>query len=293
MRVPDDALDQVRRQGYAIVEGVLAPDELRAAQDALWLHFPRPEEYHADPSKFTDLNANQFAGLLVFPYRAWELNRLGFHPDLIDAAERFLGTEDLALYKIEMWGKYSGASDYDQPLHRDYGSHSMVVPRVDGRYRQLTTFLYLSDVTEDDGPTKIVPYDKGKDVPFTPLFIEYGRLASEEVACTAPAGSLLMYRTDILHRGSNFRGSGRSRFSILADYQARGPTWAGKISWPSRSPERGWTKAVARMTVRERDLFGWPRPGDEYWNDQTVRDVEARYPGIDMSAYRTYRADRA
>jgi hypothetical protein len=284
--VPDDALDEVRSRGFTVVEGFLAPEELRAAQDALWLHFPRPEEYFADPTRHGLYAESQFAGMLVFPYRSWDLNRLGFHPDLVEAAERFFSTTELELYKIELWGKYAGAVDYTQPLHRDYGSHSLVVPRVDGRYRQLTSFIFLSDVTEDDAPTKLVPYDDGKDVPFTPLFIEYGRLADVEVAATAPAGSLLMYRSDLLHRGSDFSGTGRSRFSLLADYQMRGTTWAGKISWPSRAPERGWAKALVQASVRERDLFGFPRPGDEYWNEQTVADVGARYPGMDMSPYR-------
>jgi hypothetical protein len=32
------------------------------------------------------------------------------------------------------------------------------------------TFIFLSDVTEQDGPIRIVPYERGKDVPFTPLY---------------------------------------------------------------------------------------------------------------------------
>ena len=38
----------------------------------------------------------------------------------------------------------------------------MVVPRDDGVGRQLTTFLLRSDVTELDGPTKVVPPRVGK-----------------------------------------------------------------------------------------------------------------------------------
>ncbi len=30
---------------------------------------------------------------------------------------------------IELWAKYSGAIDYDQPLHRDFGNHTMTVPK--------------------------------------------------------------------------------------------------------------------------------------------------------------------
>jgi len=284
VRVPDAALDDVRDRGFALVEGFLDPDELSAAQDALWLHFPRPGEYFADPSRHARYAASQFAGVEEFPYRSWHLNRLAFHPDLVDAAERYLGTPELHLYKVELWAKYSGAADYDQPLHRDYGSHSLVVPRDDGTYQQITTFIFLSDVTEDDGPTRIVPYDDGRDVPYTPLYLPFGALAAAEVAATGRAGSLLVYRTDVLHRGSNLTGPARSRFSLLADYQARGTTWRGKMSWPKDSPHR-WAKLIPQCSVRERDLFGFPRPGDDYWNDQTRRDVAARYPGLDMTPY--------
>ena len=292
MRVPDAALDDVRERGFAVVEGFLDRDELRAAQQALRLHYPTPEEYFAEPERYAAYAAGQFAGVEEFPYRSWDLNRLAFHPDLVDAAERLLGTTELHLYKVELWAKYAGAADYDQPLHRDYGSHSLVVPRRDFRYQQITSFVFLSDVTELDAPTRIVPYDRSRDVPFTPLYLEYGALADAEVAATGPAGSLLLYRTDVLHRGSNFTAAGRARFSILADYQARGTTWGGKMAWPKQAPQR-WAKLIPQCTVRERDLFGFPRPGDDYWNEQTLTDVAARYPGIDMTPYRARPGRRA
>jgi Phytanoyl-CoA dioxygenase (PhyH) len=285
VRVPDANLDEVRDHGFTIVEGFLAPDELRAAQQALWLHFPTPEDYFGAPPDHPRYTGDQFGGVEEFPYRSWDLNRLAFHPDLVDAAERYLGTDDLHLYKVELWAKYGGAADYDQPLHRDYGSHSLVVPRPDRRYQQLTTFIYLSDVTADDGPTRIVPFEDGKDVPFTPLYLDFGALAEREVPLVGPAGSLLVYRTDILHRGSNLTGPRSSRFSILADYQVRGTTWGGKMAWPKQSPQR-WAKLLPQCTVRERDLFGFPRPGHDYWTEQTLADVALRYPGIDMQPYR-------
>jgi hypothetical protein len=284
VKVPDTTLDEVRQRGFSLLEGFLAPDELAAAQQALSLHFPSTEDYFADPARHAAYGQSQFAGVEEFPYRSWDLNRLAVHPDLVDAAERYLGTSELHLYKIELWAKYAGAINYDQPLHRDYGSHSLVVPRLDGRYQQITTFIYLSDVTADDGPTRIVPYDRGKDVPFTPLYLDFGEMSEAEVPAVGPAGSLLVYRTDVLHRGSDFTGSGRSRFSLLVDFQARGTTWGGKMAWPKDSPNR-WAKFMPQCTVRQRDLFGFPRPGDAYWNQQTVDDVAARYPGMDMTPY--------
>jgi hypothetical protein len=285
MRVSDVTLDEVRARGFALMEGFLDPAELAAAREALWLHFPRPADYFADPAAFARYGTSQFAGVEEFPYRSWDLNGLAVHPDLVDAAERFLQTNELHLYKVELWAKYAGAVDYDQPLHRDYGSHSLVVPRSEPRYQQLTTFVYLSDVTHEDGPTVIVPYRDGKDVPFTPLYLPFGSLAEAEVACTGPAGSLLLYRTDILHRGSNIAGAGHSRFSLLADFQVRGTTWGGKMAWPKQSPER-WARFLPECSVRQRDLFGFPRPGDPYWSDETLAGVAARYPGMDLSPYR-------
>ena len=130
MRVPDATLDAVRHQGFSLLEGFLAPDELEAAQSALSKHFPEPDEYFIDPtaSGHSRFALSQFAGVEEFPYRSWDLNRLAVHPDLVDAAERYLETTDLHLYKVELWAKYAGAVNYDQPLHRDYGSHSLVVP---------------------------------------------------------------------------------------------------------------------------------------------------------------------
>ena len=188
MRVPDDVLDEVRERGFSLMEGFLGADELAAAQGALQKHFPRPDEYFADPDAHPHFASSQFAGVEEFPYRSWDLNRLAVHPDLVDAAERYLETAELHLYKVELWAKYSGAVNYDQPLHRDYGSHSLVVPRPEARYQQLTTFIYLSDVTDEDGPTCIVPYEDGKDVPYTPLYLPFGTLADRRGAMHRPGG---------------------------------------------------------------------------------------------------------
>jgi hypothetical protein len=272
----------------------MAPDEVADARDCLWRHYPRPEEYHADPERFAHLARSQFAGLRLFPFAGWALNRLAFHPDLVDAAERFLGTTDLRLYKVELWAKYAGAVDYTQPLHRDFGNHSLVVPRADGWGAQLTTFVLLSDVTDHDGPTMVVPLEHTRDVTFVPdsaepgwaFSVPRGSFAEAEVAVTGPAGSLFMYRTDVLHRGSAITGAGRSRFALLADFERRGPTWTAKMAWPDRALDPSWAEVMERATVRERDLFGFPRPGDDYWNEQTLADVQRRYPGMDMGPYR-------
>ena len=78
--------------GLSGVRGLPEADELAAAQEALWLHYPRPEEYFADPAAHAWLATDQWAGIVGGPWRSWSLNRLAFHPDLLDLAERFLGS---------------------------------------------------------------------------------------------------------------------------------------------------------------------------------------------------------
>ena len=265
--------------------GVSVRRRVARRPQALRLHFPSPEEYFSDPAAFPEYAGDQFAGVEEYPYRSWDLNRLAFHPDLVDAVERYLGTVDLHLYKVELWAKYAGAADYDQPLHRDYGSHSLVVPRLDGQFQQLTSFIFLSDVTEDDGPTRIVPYELGKDVPFTPLYIAFGALGlTARSPSVGPAGSLFVYRTDVLHRGSNLVGARPHGFRSWPTSRPGGPPgvgrWHGRSSLPSDGPNDPAVHGAGA------DLFGFPPPGHPYWNEQTLADVALRYPGLDVEPYR-------
>ena len=285
MRVSDAQLAEIWDRGYTLVEGFLDATSLAEAREGLWSVYPRPEDYFADPSAHPKLATSQFAGLRLFPYDSWALNRLPVYPDLVDAAERFLGDSDIEIYKVELWAKYAGAINYDQMHHRDFGNHSLVAPRADGKHVQMTTFLLLSDVTELDGPTKVVPNEIGRDIPIIPKEQPFGALFDKEVSIEGPAGSLFIYKTDILHRGSDFKAPDRSRFVMLVDFQRRGWRWNGKMSWPDHANRLDRTGVMVRMSPRERDLFGWPPPGSDYWNAQTLRDVALRYPGIDLTPY--------
>jgi hypothetical protein len=50
MRVPDRFVADLRDRGYLIFERFIEAGELAAGQDALWLHYPQPEECFADPA---------------------------------------------------------------------------------------------------------------------------------------------------------------------------------------------------------------------------------------------------
>ncbi len=285
MRVPDAKLAEIHDRGFTVVPGFLDKKTLAAARKAMFEIYPKPKDYFADPEQYADYGRSQFAGIRLFPYADWALSRLPVYADLVDAMERLLKTSDIEIYKVELWAKYAGAIDYEQPHHRDFGNHTLVVPRLDGEHTQYTSFILLSDVGELDGPTKVVPVEYTKDLPLEPRRQPMGAFTEHEEAVTGPAGSLMIYRTSVLHRGSGFGAPGRSRFAMLVDYQARGARWNGKMSWPDHAERKGFRRAMSMMTPRERDLFGWPPVGSDYWNEQTLRDVAARYPYMDMTPY--------
>jgi ectoine hydroxylase-related dioxygenase (phytanoyl-CoA dioxygenase family) len=286
MRVADKNIAEIYDRGFTVVENFIDKDSLKAAQEALWTIYPRPEDYFAAPEKYPQYGKSQFAGIRLFPFDRWEINRLCVYPDLIDMAERFLKTREIDCYKGELWAKYSGAINYDQYHHRDYRNHTIVVPREDNVNAQMTTFILLSDVTDKDGPTKVVPLSETRDVPIGKADTKFGTWFDKEISVEAPAGSLMVYKTDVFHRGSNFTAPNRSRFAILTDFKTRAWRWQGKLAWPDESERPSWLEAMTKMTPRQRDLFGWPPAGSEYWNAQTLRDVQMRYPDLDLGPYR-------
>ena len=42
---------------------------------------------------------------------------------------------------------------------------------------------------------------------------------------------------------------------------------------------------VATMSTPQRNILGFPEPGNRYWTPQTIAAVADRYNGIDMSDY--------
>ena len=51
MHISNDHLDEVRTQGFTVMEGFVEPDLLQAAQNNLWEIYPRPDDYFRDPEQ--------------------------------------------------------------------------------------------------------------------------------------------------------------------------------------------------------------------------------------------------
>ena len=61
------------------------------------------------------------------------------------------------------------------------------------------------------------------------------------------------------------------------------PGWA----WSMYRQDQFMEKLIARASVEQRCVLGFPAPGSSYWNPDTLAAVEARYGahGIDMAPY--------
>ena len=287
----DEARQQLDERGFVVLPGYLSAEELAAAQAGLPAVFPTADEFHdgVDPGRNAALSASQFAGIVNFPFASVDLSLVAVQPKLIELAHALLGTDDLRIYCIEGWAKYTGAIDYEQDHHRDYVNHTMLVPSSAPEQRQLEFFLYLGDVAEDLGPTHVVPLAASGHlgpVPSRRGRDDHPELYDAEVSGAGPAGTVLAYTTNTLHRGTNMTAPRGARFTIHINYRPHEVDWAQRHPWTLRAEMPDWHRFVERATPRQLELFGWPRPGHPYWTDETVAGVAARYPGLDLSPWR-------
>ena len=61
--------------------------------------------------------------------------------------------------------------------------------------------------------------------------------------------------------------------------------WASRLGRANYSHEKVWYEFVSRASLRQLLLFGFPPPGHEYWDQETLKYVGMRYPGLDISRF--------
>ena len=309
-RARDDEVATWRDDGWVLAEGLIGSDEIDAATADLREMYPTPEEYHADPVGETErwrgrspaprhafvwppdgpgFRPEQHRWNYEFPFPgSGALNRLCLHPAIIDFVERALQTTDLRLYQAHTSAKYTGVTNYEQPLHTDR-NHSWLPPRAEPPWWHIETFLYLSDVHDGVAPTHLVSLrDSAGRSPTVPLIMPDTdpTLYAAEQAAKGPRGSLLAYRTDVFHRGVNLIEPGGARFMLAVAFKAAGQDWIGYHTMQSRATSPAWTGFVESCTPRELALFGFPPPGHPIWTTALLEATADRYPRLDLDPWR-------
>ena len=300
----EDAAAHFDEHGWVLLPELVPAADIAAAQPQLFGIYPTPEEvasgertertapFLGDPrdgDAGRRFRPGQFRGLKDAPTGDPALDTLALHHRILDLVESILRTKHVLLYQAETFAKYSGASDYEQPLHIDETNHTLLPPRRDGRYRQVQLFLYLSDVTEARGATRVVSRGHTARLPHGDLFFhEAGRvhLDEHEVAAVGPAGSVLAYAADTVHRGAAMTEPGAGRFFFNLAYRPAGVDWVGALPWPRRGTDPAVRPWVEALDLRQLLAIGFPPPGHAYWDDETRAATQARYPGLDLDPWR-------
>lgn len=280
------AAQQWQTDGWALVEGLVPEGDIDAVAADLERLFSA--DTFADYNRATGLGdgapegrrfrATQFDGMRGFPQAGCAaLNDLFVHPRLVEFARLALGDDDVRIYQAAIWGKWAGAVNYEQPLHMD-GNHSLLPARMEPGFWHLETFLYLSDVDADCAPPRLVPRSRSD--------VGYDELYEHEIAATGGRGSLLAYRSDVWHRGTDFARPDASRFVLVVAFRPAHAEWFGYDAFPRLGSDARFASFVAGKSPDELALFGIPRPGHAYWNESTVDAMAAKYAGLDVRPWR-------
>jgi hypothetical protein len=284
------AADAWRRDGFVVLPGYLAGPDLDLAKCGLPSVYPTAEQYHADPSSEDTriYTGDEYGGIVLFPFPSIPLCNLAVHEKVTALVEAAFGTDDIRIYASELWAKYAGAVGYEQEHHRDFLNHTPLAPSSDIRWRGLELFIWLSNVTEDLGPTHFVPLSVSKRLPALPHVQgrhEHPELYEHESSGAGKDGTVVLYSTDTFHRATELTAEGSARFSIHASYHHAENTWTSRHSWGDRSFHPDWRLFVEQATLRQLLLFGFPPPGHSYWTQETLAGVATRYPGLDVSLW--------
>jgi hypothetical protein len=292
--ISDAARLQWASEGWCLVEGLFLREAVAVAQAAMPALFPTAEEFatDADPERNRPFHDDSHRVMPRFPFEDPSINELAVHDRMLDLAQLLLGLEiaELRLYQASLSAKYGdGALSDEQLLHADYGNHTLVVPRDEPGYQQLEMFVYLSDVTPETGATRMVPRSLTSDIPVERTYLnldDYADLYAAEVPASGPAGSILLYRPDVYHRGVRMPTPGSARFMLHLSYKAAGTDWLGSLALPHAGEDMAWYRFVGGATVRQLTVLGFPAPGHPYWTPETLAGVAARSPMLDLTPWR-------
>jgi hypothetical protein len=305
----DEEVKVWQTEGWVLLDGLISTDEIDAAASDLKALFPSNEEYHEDPRGVTE----RFKGTpprveeeFVWPeegpgfrpeQQIWSekfpfpgkgtLNRLCVHPSIVDFAERALRQRDVRIYQIHASAKYEGLTNYEQPMHTDR-NHSWLPASGRPPWWNLEGFLYMTDVTESENPTRLVSVSATRDLPpeRSVLMPEVApEVYAAERHATGVRGSYLAYRSDVFHRGGPFGARGTSRTVLGLAFRTAECEWVGYDQAQSRANSRGWTRFVERSSPRELELFGFPPPGHRIWTEALLDETQVLYPKLDLSPW--------
>ncbi|MCR9262460.1 MAG: phytanoyl-CoA dioxygenase family protein [Pseudomonadaceae bacterium] len=235
--------------------------------------------------------------------------------------------EALRLSQSDLWPKYgrteksaAALDNMDQRIHIDYPNHTLAHPTEWFRPEAVEMIVYLSDVESCGGPTAVVPREGDADPAYRWPIVDspgIGELDYVNDRATAEtyfseqrpaltkwreslykrerytrfkAGDVLFYRHDTWHRGTPMI-PGTLRLVQNITYRRAECEWVSTLhpgwAWSAYRKSKFLERLIAKASLAQRAVLGFPQPGSSYWSEATLAAVEARYSpfGMDMTPY--------
>jgi hypothetical protein len=270
MRIDPSHLSAFDRDGFVVIPGFFAAEECRAALEAFHAEVAPPyDRWVADGRPATSPRRG------LFPFDDPRLNRLSVHPDLIAAAERIIGTVAIRLADVVMSVRY-GPDTVGNWYHDDHGNNTLG-PRLARDRSNIVFFVLLTDVEPGMAPIMMVPD---------------GRTDAEAIPVIAPAGTVCIYSAiSTRHSASPFTASAGERVIASICYSRADRPWDGgrTFSYKGGAGTDAMSRFLGEATPRQRELLGFPPPGDPLWSDEFLAAMALRYAGFDSGPYRAAR----
>lgn len=79
---------------------------------------------------------------------------------------------------------------------------------------------------------------------------------------------------------------GAGRFFYNLGYRQAGVDWTGDLPWPRRAIDKEIPPWIEQLDARQLSALGFPPPGHDYWDTETLAATQARYPNLDLTEYK-------
>ena len=259
-----------------------------------------------------------------FPTFIDPIDDLVLSEPLILAAQKLLGTQDVRLIQADLWPKIGVADELheaqantDQRMHMDYGNNTVLHPQWDTP-DVVAAVVYYDDCDETGGGTAYVPRHGVDDPVYQPPYVNMPgqagnpffndraaveswfkendpnvyelrqQLYEREKVVQFKPGTILFYRHDLWHRGRPLVAGKLRRVHNLAWKRADA---RGVSHWNEGFARKRYygnvESIIGRSTPLQRSVLDFPLPGDDYWNIERLKNVEARFSayGFDAAVY--------
>ena len=114
-----------------------------------------------------------------------------------------------------------------------------------------------------------------------------GRPDEEFVPMIVPGGSVCLYSIYTRDAASEFAGTSGHRPVTRKDRPWDG---ARTSTYKSGAGSEAMRRFLVEATPRQRELLGFPPPGDPLWTERFTAAMATRYPGFDPASYDSARA---